>query len=78
MCGVDTDELSVTCGVDTDELLMRVSHSYYCSWHNYPAIGCCFVIIQSNVTYPDATYPSTSDIQQWAVLHNFNSLTYNT
>ena len=32
--------------------------------------------VQSNVTYPDATYPSTSDIRQWGVLYNFDSLTY--
>ena len=35
-------------------------------------------IVQSNVTYPDATYPSTSDIRQWGVLNNFDSLAYNT
>ena len=34
--------------------------------------------LQSNVTYPDATYPSTSNIRQWGVLNNFDSLTYNT
>ena len=34
--------------------------------------------VQSNVTYPDATYPSTSNIRQWGVLNNFDSLTYNT
>ena len=31
--------------------------------------------LQSNVTYPDATYPSTSDIRLWGVLNNFDSLT---
>ena len=34
--------------------------------------------VQSNVTYPDATYLSTSDIRQWGVLYNFDSLTYKT
>ena len=34
--------------------------------------------VQSNVTYPDATYPSTSDIRQWGVLSIFDSLTYKT
>ena len=34
--------------------------------------------LQSNVTYPDATYPSTSNIRQWGVLNNFDSLTYKT
>ena len=35
-------------------------------------------LLQSNVTYPDATYPSTSDIRQWGVLNIFDSLTYKT
>ena len=35
-------------------------------------------LIQSNVTYPDATYPSTPDIRQWGALNNFDSLTYKT
>ena len=43
---------------------------------DFVAVATHEVHVQSNVTYPDATYASMSDIRQWGVLNNVDSMTH--
>ena len=71
--GTLNDELSTRePGQDLVQAHVNVTPTSTMYWYR------ASTVVQSNVTYPDATYPSTSDIRQWGVLNNFDSLTYKT